>query len=39
MYNKINTAVQFKSADGDLTTVVIGLFLQDPIPRSIIEFL
>jgi|GEM_PF-967499 len=39
MYNKINTAVQFKSTGGGLTTAVIGLFLQDHIPRSIIGFL
>jgi hypothetical protein len=38
MYNKINTAVQFKSTGGGLTTAVIGLFLQDHIPQSIIRF-
>jgi len=38
MYNKINTAVRFKYTDGDLATAVIGLFLQEHIPRSILRF-
>ena len=38
MYNKINTAVRFKYTDGDLTTAVIGLFLQEITPRSILRF-